>query len=412
MKLFIYLTFYFIGFGYYFYKHKPRRWKDMLYISVMLFMISTFNYPALIQYGIRILALGLSVISLTKTLRVLKKSNIAFITIIYILLCLFSTIYSVNRLETFVKSLEMFILLLCIWSLFSIEDKKIVINKLFNHIIYIAILQLIIMVFGYIFNNHNFSSVTNNILPISQLKGGYLGANMTAAMAILPFIWALHKKKSQKKYIIIVFCLSVMLLAQSRTSVFITGILVIVGFFNTKRKYLYVIGFCIGIYFIYHYQDTIMLYILRGQNIDQFSNMSGRKTMWALAQSYIEQRPLLGYGFGAGGYIVSSQHYGMSTLHSAFYETLMGVGWIGLSLLVLQVFFAGFKILIHILRYGLKFCTFEVMIYIYLLARSYTGVSIGSWVSIELVLWYIFIFSLEYLPKNLSLNSLIKIDRL
>ncbi len=73
---------------------------------------------------------------------------------------------------------------------------------------------------------------------------------------------------------------------------------------------------------------------------EETGTLSGRTELWEVLDDYARQRPWLGYGYG--GFwtptridaVSGDQYWGISSAHSAYYETALGTGLVGLGILV------------------------------------------------------------------------------
>ena len=76
---------------------------------------------------------------------------------------------------------------------------------------------------------------------------------------------------------------------------------------------------------------------------EHVGTLTGRTELWEELLTYIEQRPLLGYGYGSFWSperiedISATLYWGMTSAHSAYLETVLNVGLIGALLLSLLV---------------------------------------------------------------------------
>jgi O-antigen ligase len=90
-------------------------------------------------------------------------------------------------------------------------------------------------------------------------------------------------------------------------------------------------------------------YIRRGQDDEQFKNLSGRTEWWAVAMEKIKQQPVLGYGAYSGGRFVVSSDFGatldMSSVQNDYLEIVLGTGVVGLCIVVVAIAGVGFKVL-------------------------------------------------------------------
>ncbi len=88
--------------------------------------------------------------------------------------------------------------------------------------------------------------------------------------------------------------------------------------------------------------------VLLGRTEDAGS-LSGRVPLWGELLSYAGQRPLLGYGYDTFWTtphieeVSDVAEWAIHTGHSAYVDTLLGVGLVGAGLLVLMVAVAAFR---------------------------------------------------------------------
>ena len=201
---------------------------------------------------------------------------------------------------------------------------------------------------------------------------------------------------SHRKYKRILLFVSgiTLILAQARTSLIIACLIFIIQLFSTKHKARYIVVIIPIILLAINNLDLINSYFLRGAAESNIVGMSGRKYMWELAEGYINNRPFLGYGFGAGGFIVASK-INMSSLHSAYYETLMGIGYIGGVILLSIYIYSGSLLAINTIRKGIYNNSVEIMLFIFFTIRSYTSLGIANWHSYEIIVWIILVFCIS-----------------
>ena len=330
----------------------------------------------------------------------LKRNIIALILLCFLSICLVSVIYSVNRLETLVKVIELLCDLIVIWLIFTYDKPANATKNIFSIIVFTYIVQLCMMTFGF-FVAPSFFTIkgTKGVLGI-QMGGGILGANGTGVAAIIPIIWCLNVTKSKLRNMVFLLAMFALILAQSRTSLIILCIILFVNLILTRNKIKYLLIFSILFLIGLQNLNHIMNYFNRGAATVNISTMSGRTIMWELAKVKILEKPFLGYGFGAGGYIVSSMHHNMSSLHNGVFEVLMGVGFIGFSFIIIAYIISSVQLAFNCLTKGLAKNAIEVMILILLTIRTYTSISIGGWHSIEILLWYYLIFAVDTIKSH------------
>ncbi len=365
-----------------------------------LLCISSLNYsPSIIQYTIRFIAIFCTLIAsmvffLENGIE-LKGKMSTNILLLFIMLCMISTVYSVHKLETFIKSIE----ILCTFLILFILVKKDnscgnVFFKLYTLTMRVISLLVAGAVFGFVIAPSSFSTTTGGILGI-QLSEGLLGANGSGAAGIFLLIYLLNNKNIRYRKVLFVIDLIDIFFSQARTSIIIFCALVGIYFFLERRKFKLAFAITIISVFAYQYSDLILEYFYRGSNIENIKTMTGRIKMWDVAKTYISAKPLLGYGYGAGGYQVSSL-FNMSHLHSGIYELLMGVGYVGGALMALVIICTICNLLESIIKKGFNANIIEIMLMVSLLIRTYTSLGIGGWNTYEFMIWFLLVFSLCY----------------
>lgn len=78
---------------------------------------------------------------------------------------------------------------------------------------------------------------------------------------------------------------------------------------------------------------------------ESVGSLTGRVPLWTLLFEFVEKRPLLGYGYQAFWsrdhyeYLFEELDWAVSHAHNAYVETLLGMGWVGIFLMVASLFF-------------------------------------------------------------------------
>ena len=201
-----------------------------------------------------------------------------------------------------------------------------------------------------------------------------------------------------------------MLFSQSRSSLILIPVIILLRLFKPRSKYttfymIIIIGVCaIGIINI----DLIYSYILRGQSISELTSLSGRKMMWSYAFEYIDKRPLFGYGFGAGGEMIGrilpGAFNGFQHMHNGVVETLLGTGVIGCVFILLQYFYIGINVFVRVTKTGIKNNLYEIILLLFFAIRTYTSLGVGSWQSLEIIVWYVLLFALSFPKVNIQIS--------
>lgn len=123
----------------------------------------------------------------------------------------------------------------------------------------------------------------------------------------------------------------------------------IIGMLFSGHFILLAIIFFAGL-FLYLNQDMInnlILLIMPGKTLDTFQSASGREVLWDLIWKLIEQKPLMGWGYGGGERAVTAiYNFPAIDAHNLYLGILCGIGIIGcvfLGVHMLSTIFYCFK---------------------------------------------------------------------
>jgi len=94
------------------------------------------------------------------------------------------------------------------------------------------------------------------------------------------------------------------------------------------------------VFFVFPSDGDVTAMISRGGG-DNVGTLTGRTLIWAAAVELIAAKPLLGYGFGAGGRAIEAGYsagaWTTQSAHNAVLQTGLDLGGIGIALLILSV---------------------------------------------------------------------------
>lgn len=386
--------------------------KDRLYLCWLLMSISIFDYKiAILQRAIRLIATGFTLLYSLKRISYngFRTYWIAIPFTCFWFVAAGSLIYTVDFIETFFKIFEILADFLLIVALFQNDDQDETIKDILKITVGMYIFMLVAAAIGFILlRNVGIFGRTNDGLLGMQLMGGIVGANSIGNMAVILWIWLINKPKFKYKLVLYGLSLFIILFAQSRTSLILMAVMLLFNIFGAKHKVVYIGAIAILVAVLINAQDLVSEYFIRGAAMSNITSMSGRTKMWEIAREYIAVRPLLGYGYGVGGYIVSSRFEDMSSLHNGVYETLMGIGYLGLIPQVMIYVGTCLGIGIRILKNGIKRYTFECMVIIYLTVRTYTSTGIGGWHSHEMIVWLFLAMMVASMNSHSSYRDIAK----
>lgn len=122
-----------------------------------------------------------------------------------------------------------------------------------------------------------------------------------------------------------------LVLAQSRTSV-IALVLALLVYLIFDRRYallgVVIVVTLVGSFFTSVY-DASYQYLLRGQDVQLVTTLSGRTEGWEKAWQAFLQSPIAGQGFAAFARANILGTTGMSSMHGAVFDVLVGTGLLG-----------------------------------------------------------------------------------
>lgn len=95
-------------------------------------------------------------------------------------------------------------------------------------------------------------------------------------------------------------------------------------------------------------------------------------------------------------------------MHNGIVETLLGTGTLGCILIVLPYLFISLTVFKRLLKEGIKNNLYDIVILSFFAIRTYTSLGIGSWQSLEIIIWYVFIFIMS--SKNVNIQGAFKLN--
>lgn len=118
-----------------------------------------------------------------------------------------------------------------------------------------------------------------------------------------------------------------------------------------------------------------------------FTNLTGRLPWWQAALDSWVEHPWTGYGFGAGGRFVALRSIGRSStssVHSGYFEALVGIGLLG----VIPLAYAVLRVAAWSTRQLIARSETELAILIVpLVLRTFISMGFGGWLNAEFVLF-------------------------
>ncbi len=201
---------------------------------------------------------------------------------------------------------------------------------------------------------------------IKGLGGDVVQVHTLANIACLIYSVMLNRllQKREKlkifKLIVCVVMLVTIYMTHSRGGLAIASVITLMIFFHHKyKKISLIVILLVGLFVIYLLVDSyneLFDFILRGQDQEEFVQLTGRMAFWySLLRDTGSERFFIGYGYqmlGQEGMVryIPEHGYTISNAHNVFIQTFVGLGMIGLLLLIFHLV----KVLIS-LRYVYRY---------------------------------------------------------
>lgn len=375
-------------------------------VCAALMFVSNLGFPPMIQYATRAIGIAATWFCLLYCGRGrLKVKSIrhepTLLLLIYLGMCALSCFWSISPFQSIMKVVEMATDFMLLQRLAREANWPSVAKKTMDIYMGICIVLLTITLVGFFvapgyFANRGYQA-SKSLLGI-RLGEGFLGANKSSALAAFCLCWLVLLRPWQglRSAAALGMCLIVMFISQSRASLVMLPVIVMFRFFKYREKFrvLYILAGIAFAGFVVLKLNLLIAYLMRGQTTDNLMSGTGRLTIWSYAIEYIVKRPIFGYGFGAGGELAANQFHGVATVHSGIFETLLGTGFLGLFILLLQCFYAIRIVVTNIFRQGLRANSVDAIILMYYLIRSVTSLGVANWHSPELMIWWLFLFAI------------------
>ena len=175
--------------------------------------------------------------------------------------------------------------------------------------------------------------------------------------------------------------------ASGRQGVAIWLAAVAIVLFIYRRQIFLVLVAPAAVAFAVLYFDSIFDVLSRGQYENSLNTLTGRTTFWAAGVDAFEQRPVTGYGFGAGSRFVALKAIDkdqFTHLHNGFLEALTGVGIVGFLPFVYATGRAVTWSAVRLLRgVGVTFAILMVPLFL----QNMVGLGFGAWLNENVILF-------------------------
>jgi O-antigen ligase len=258
---------------------------------------------------------------------------------LYTAVAVVSVLYSVSLLVSLGKAFEMVVGLAIIWAIASSPHAVEELRRLVRLLMVLLGATITTAVVGFFAMPGMFSQIQTRpgFVTRAAMVSPFASGNSLAATGALIAAYSLGRylndESADRRWWLIGFAVgtSSTLLAAGRQGVVIwvlsIGALLVVH----RRALLGLLIVPASAALLVVGWDTISTAFVRGQNTDLFLTASGRTTFWGEAISAFAEQPIAGYGFGTGRTAVLARIDAdfISSLHSGYFEALIGVGLLG-----------------------------------------------------------------------------------
>jgi exopolysaccharide production protein ExoQ len=276
---------------------------------------------------------------------------------VFTLISLVSTFWSVKPSWTLYKSLEYAVMLALYSSIVvyasRVEEYESVLNWIYALLTFLLVTAWV----GAVIDPADAFNVgagglflipqLNGVFPVLAANGvGTMGA-ILALVAISRLTMPVGERTFRGWYVALAgFAIVTMILADCRSATFgfLVGILVLLFFTRHLVSGTFVLASGAVLALLSGAGKNIMLYLARGQHTKELEGLSGRVDFWRFAWQKFLERPFTGWGGFAGGrflilpQITDPSQPMPSDLHSNIMEPLVDTGIFGLLFILLALF--------------------------------------------------------------------------
>lgn len=263
-----------------------------------------------------------------------KKSNTPFKTCLYLYsFAALSSIWAFLHSYTLYMSLQNIVILGCIF-LFCIYNNCSFRKTENLFIISISIIMFFLFLIYRIFYGHGFFSHILSLASTAAIMISYCSAELLT----------MKRNDIQRKKIFIgTIILSLfILITQTSSGANVSALFGLLIGFIFSRKFICVFLILITGIFLYFNQDmidNIILLIMPGKTLESVQSASGREALWEHLWALVEQKPLLGWGFGGAERAVTILYnFPAIDAHNLYLGILSGLGILGCIFLGIHMF--------------------------------------------------------------------------
>ena len=325
-------------------------------INLIMFLYILTLYIFTYQEGLNLISniIGVLFMGLVWIKKIYKGEKIvlnglSIFYLLFIVICLFSSLYAINASTSFVKSRTLFALLILMVSFINYIDTGDKLYKLMAYFAYSGLITSLYIIFSSDFSDLiRFGSDLGNVNAIGMIL---------AISSTFSFYFILERKAYRFIAILLINSATTFLTGSRKSLVFLVFTLLVLAWSKTDRKSFIVsrikslvIGLIILAIIFYATFKIPIFYQIIGKRMENlFDYLSGEGTsegsinmrvfMTQLGWGWFKERPFFGYGINNYRFLLG-QTIGWATYaHNNLIELLVGIGIFGTAVYyILQLY--------------------------------------------------------------------------
>ena len=375
----------------------------LLFHNILIFFVkrrrsideyASIDTSAFFQFGFTFIVFGLIFYNLvfksTITSKILLIKPNVFL-LLYVVVCLFSALWSLDIILSFYRAFETLIFLILIsWTVYNLSV-RLDVQNIIEWVVFWGVWCI-------------FWSIASNvkIFGFSYLQSPFFAARLEYPVVV--FFALLLSKRKLFKYTILLFTF-----LSFSNKIYLGFVLGLIGFLfgNSKSKFV-IFTFTILLFSILLFIDVETLLkstVFIGREEISMENTSGRDKIWQIAWDSFLERPILGRGFVTGeSNILFDKNLNAMSSHNFLFSGLLGTGIIG-TFFLLCYYFSIF--IIGLNKYwpksNLKVAVIGTLIMSLVVSLSSPGLGgrvYGSWISVVFIISIITALNYKIKYKN------------
>ena len=306
-----------------------------------------------------------------------------------------SVLYSVARVVTIGKALELAAGMAIVWAIALQPDARQKLRSNINFVVFLEAALVGVAVIGFFVLPGTFSTViprpgfifeATMFSPYSHSNALSASGGLIAAYSLAVLLKPeLRRSKAGWIALFVLGTLSVMLASGRQGVVIWSASVMLLLWLHRRRLFLFLLAPAVALVFM-TYGEVIWSALVRiaAANI---ITLSGRIGYWEAALDSWALHPFTGYGFGAGGRFVALSSIGAgstSHLHSGYMEALVGLGIIGLIPLAIATWRV---VKWSAVRLAKRIDTHLAILIVPLLLHTSVSQGFGAWLNADFLLF-------------------------